>query len=74
MGWNDHVEVVECLCLDCGEINEWEFWDDVAKRRYVGEIAALINLDPVRLEQSGKCPNCGSSRGSVSLGDANENE
>jgi hypothetical protein len=39
MGWNDHVEYFETECLDCGEISNWEYWDEVGKQRYVGGIA-----------------------------------
>jgi hypothetical protein len=60
MGWNDHVEFIETECLTCGITDTWEYWSDVGKARYVGEIAKMLNVDPGR---SGKCPHCGSVKG-----------
>jgi hypothetical protein len=60
MGWNDHVEFIETECLDCGIVDTWEFWSDVAKTRYVGPIGELLNVD---VSKSNKCPHCGSTRG-----------
>jgi Zn finger protein HypA/HybF involved in hydrogenase expression len=60
MGWNDHVEYFEVECLDCGVTDTWEYWDDVAKARYVGEIAKMVNVDT---STDAKCPHCGSING-----------
>jgi hypothetical protein len=60
MGWNDHVDFKETECLDCGVRDTWEFWDDVAKQRYVGRIGQMINRD---VSKSDRCPHCGSTRG-----------
>jgi NAD-dependent SIR2 family protein deacetylase len=62
MGWNDHVEFYETECLKCGEVYEWEYWDDVAKQRYVGRVGELLNVDA---NKSGKCPHCGSTDGHI---------
>ncbi len=62
MGWNDHVEFIETECLDCGEIDTWEYWDDVAKQRYVGAIGEMIGRD---VNKSGHCPHCGSPKGEL---------
>jgi hypothetical protein len=62
MGWNDHVEFIETQCLDCGEVDDWEYWDCVGRERYVGAVGKLLNVDATR---SGKCPHCRSSRGQV---------
>ena len=69
MGWNDHVAYVETECQECGEVDTWEYWDDVGKERYVGSIGALVNQDATK---SGKCPNCGSSKGRIIEDDENE--
>jgi hypothetical protein len=29
MGWNDHMCSLEVECQNRGEVNDWEFWDDV---------------------------------------------
>jgi len=60
MGWNDHVEYVEMECLECGETDDWEFWDAIGRERYVGGVGALVGQDATK---SGKCPHCGSTRG-----------
>jgi hypothetical protein len=60
MGWNDHVEIVEMQCLDCGEVDTWECWDDVAKARYGGELGMKLGHD---INAAGRCPACGSIRG-----------
>ena len=62
MGWNDHVSFEDTECLDCGEIDTWEYWDDVGKQRYLGAIGQLLNVDA---NKSGKCPACGSTRGRI---------
>jgi len=60
MGWNDHVEFFDVECLDCGFVGTWQFWDDIAKARYVGPVGELLNVDA---SKSDKCPHCGSTRG-----------
>ena len=62
MGWNDHVEFLETECLDCGAVSNWEYWDDVGRSRYVGEIGKMLNVDATR---HAKCPDCGSTNGKV---------
>jgi hypothetical protein len=59
MGWNDHVDFVEMECLDCGQIDVWECWDEVAKVRYGGELGKMLNHD---IANSDRCPHCGSTR------------
>jgi hypothetical protein len=34
-------------CLACGDVDDWEFWDDVGKARYTGRIGQLLNVNPV---------------------------
>lgn len=60
MGWNDHVETVQTECKNCGAIDMWEMWDEVAKQRYAGEIGKFLGHD---IGNHGTCPNCGSSNG-----------
>ena len=60
MGWNDHVSFVETECLKCGEVDTWEYWDDVAKARYSGSIGQKLGHDATK---SDKCPHCGSTKG-----------
>jgi hypothetical protein len=60
MGWNDHVVFIEMRCKKCGVIDDWEFWDEVGRMRYVGAVGKLVNQDATR---HGKCPECGSSEG-----------
>lgn len=62
MGWNDHVESLETECLDCGEIDDWEYWDEVGRARYSGTIGKKLGVDANR---HGKCPNCGSTNGKI---------
>jgi hypothetical protein len=62
MGWNDHVSFEETECLACGAVSTWEYWDEVGKQRYVGRIGQLLNVDAGK---SGKCPDCGSTRGRI---------
>ena len=45
MGWNDHVEFIETRCLKCGEIDDWEYWDEVGRMRYVGSIGEMFGSD-----------------------------
>jgi hypothetical protein len=63
MGWNDHVSFVQTQCLDCGAVDTWEFWDDVAKSRYGGKNKLLGKFLGHDDDKSGKCPLCGSTRG-----------
>jgi hypothetical protein len=63
MGWNDHVTFEETECLDCGEIDIWEYWDSTAKVRYGGankELGHKLGHDD---SKSDRCPHCGSTRG-----------
>jgi len=60
MGWNDHVIFAEMECFDCGEIDTWEFWDNVAKVRYGGALGEKLGHD---VRKSGCCPHCGSTKG-----------
>ena len=60
MGWNDHVEFREMECAKCGAVSDWEFWDDVGKQRYIGNIGVLLGVDAGK---HGKCPDCGSTQG-----------
>ena len=60
MGWNDHVDFAEMRCLSCGVIDTWEFWDDIAKARYGGDLGKKLGRD---INKSGRCPHCSSTRG-----------
>jgi hypothetical protein len=60
MGWNDHVVSVETECLDCGAVDVWECWDEVAKARYGGDLGRKLGHD---IGNSDRCPHCGSTRG-----------
>lgn len=60
MGWNDHVEFVQMECQACGDINVWEFWDEIAVARYGNDLGRKLGHD---FKQNGRCPNCGSSMG-----------
>jgi len=62
MGWNDHVDYVETECHECGATDQWEYWDAVGQHRYVGRIGALVGKDATK---HGKCPHCGSTRGTT---------
>jgi hypothetical protein len=62
MGWNDHMSVAETRCLECGEVDDWEYWDDVGAARYIGSIGRMLGVDPAK---SGRCPNCGSTKGEI---------
>ena len=68
MGWNDHVEYLETECLDCGQVDDWEYWDEVGKQRYVGGVGALLGQDATK---SNKCPHCGSTKGRIVEEDEN---
>lgn len=63
MGWNDHVEFIETTCDDCGVTDTWEFWDDVALARYGGDNKHLGGFLGHDYQKSGKCPHCGSKKG-----------
>ena len=63
MGWNDHVDFIETECLECGEVDTWEHWNEVAMARYGGENAALGEMLGHDFRNSGKCPHCGSAKG-----------
>jgi hypothetical protein len=60
VGWNDHVEMVEMQCLDCGAVATWECWNEVAKARYGGALGQKLGHD---IRKSDCCPDCGSSKG-----------
>ena len=60
MGWNDHVDMVETECLNCGHVAVWEIWNDTAKVRYGGDLGRKLSHD---IRKSGCCPECGSTRG-----------
>jgi len=60
MGWNDHVELIEMECLECGEVDLWENWGEVAKARYGGDLGKKLGHD---IANSDRCPNCGSTKG-----------
>jgi Zn finger protein HypA/HybF involved in hydrogenase expression len=62
MGWNDHMEGYETECLECGAVDDWEYWDEVGVARYSGSIGQMLNVDPAK---SGKCPHCGSTKGKI---------
>lgn len=66
MGWNDHVDFVQMECLECGEIDTWECWDSIAKARYGGPLGEKLGHD---VNNSGRCPYCGSTKGKVSEDD-----
>jgi len=68
MGWNDHVEFIEMECQSCGEVETWEFWNDVAKARYSGELGKYLGHD---VAKSGCCPICGSTAGASMDGGLN---
>jgi hypothetical protein len=71
MGWNDHVEFIEMRCKKCGEVSDWEFWDDVGRMRYVGAVGKLVNQDATK---HGRCPECGSSEGKPTEEDEEDEE
>ena len=60
MGWNDHVEFIEMRCLNCGNEETWEIWDDTAKQRYGGDLGLMLGRD---IANDRRCPNCGSRHG-----------
>jgi hypothetical protein len=60
MGWNDHMHDEEMECQDCGQIDTWTIWDDVAKVRYAGGIGKKLGLDATKADC---CPHCGSTNG-----------
>ena len=60
MGWNDHVDFREMECLDCGIVDVWEFWDDVAKERYSDGLDKALGHDH---QKADRCPHCGSING-----------
>jgi len=72
MGWNDHVDMVETECQECGVVDTWEYWDEVALGRYGGENSSLGEYLGHDATRSGRCPHCGSSRGEMV--DENEDE
>jgi len=65
VGWNDHVEFMETECQDCGEVDIWEYWDEVAKVRYGGENRHLGEMLGHDDNNSGRCPHCGSTKGTI---------
>lgn len=67
MGWNDHVDYRLRECLDCGQEDIWEYWDDVALAR--SEV--YDNLLGTDVRKHARCPNCGSTKG-VDTDDADE--
>lgn len=60
MGWNDHVDMVQMECLDCGAIDTWEMWSSTAIERYGGDLGKKLGHD---VNNHNCCPYCGSSRG-----------
>jgi hypothetical protein len=60
MGWNDHVEFVSVQCEQCGEIADWEIWDNVARARYGGSMGKALGHD---IEADHRCPYCGGTVG-----------
>lgn len=60
MGWNDHVEYLETECQQCGAVEEWTYWDEVGKIRYVGAIGKMVGQDA---SQPPHCPHCGATKG-----------
>lgn len=60
MGWHKHVDFVEMQCLECSEVDTWEFWDDVAMARYGGDLGEKLGHN---VGKANRCPNCGSTRG-----------
>lgn len=62
MGWNDHVEFLQTRCLQCEEVDDWEYWDEVGQARYVGRIGEIVGQDATK---SGRCPHCGSTKGEI---------
>jgi hypothetical protein len=56
MGWNDHVEFVSMRCDQCGEIDDWEIWNDVAQARYGGAWGKELGHD---IANHNRCPLCG---------------
>jgi hypothetical protein len=64
MGWNDHVDFVEMQCEECGEVDTWELWDDVARERYGGnnkQLGEMLGHDMDKTDS--RCPHCGSTKG-----------
>ena len=60
MGWNDHVAFEEYECLECGEVDVWELWDDIAIARYGGGLDKKLGHD---VADHHRCPHCGSTNG-----------
>jgi ribosomal protein S27AE len=60
MGWNDHVDFVQTECMDCGEIDVWEHWNEVALARYGGSLGIELGHD---VRRNNRCPHCGSENG-----------
>jgi hypothetical protein len=62
MGWNDHVTYAETTCSRCGSTATWEYWDEVGRARYVGQIGRLLGQDASKPPH---CPDCGSTEGEI---------
>ena len=62
MGWNDHVEFLKTECLDCGEVDDWEYWSEIGRARYGGGLDKKLGVD---VGKHAKCPHCGSTNGRV---------
>jgi Zn finger protein HypA/HybF involved in hydrogenase expression len=65
MGWNDHVEFWETECQDCGEVDTWEYWNEVAMARYGGANKHLGNFLGHDDNKANRCPHCGSTKGVI---------
>lgn len=63
MGWNVHVEFRETECLDCGEVETWEYWGETALARYGGENKDLGKFLGHDEKKHNRCPSCGSTNG-----------
>jgi hypothetical protein len=60
MGWNDHVSFDYMRCKKCGEVRQWENWDEIAMQRYSGSLGQKLGHD---VNDANKCPHCGHTEG-----------
>lgn len=56
-------------CLECGQVDTWEVWNDVAHARYGGQNKQLGDYLGIDEANSDRCPHCGSTNGTPVDGD-----
>jgi len=61
-GWKDDVEYLLIECEECGLIEDWTYWDEVGKARYIGDVGKLVGQDASKPPH---CPHCGSTKGHI---------